>query len=324
LANPTRAVITLATTKMLYVDMAFTLARSFEYWNRRSGISFHIVTDLEIDLPADLRDVRLERLSPGQLGRGFAPKLHLDSLAPADQTLFIDADCLCLGPAKEIFDRFAGRPVSVVGGKISSGAWWGSIAVIRARTGVKSLPFFNGGLYYVERCEAARKVYSRAREIEKQYDEWGLLRLRGHPNDEILMAIAMAEAGIEALPDDGSIMAAFNYYPQFLELNVFAGRCRIANPPPPHRLHTPNGPVRAVEPRFPHFVNTYTDHWRYRAEAKKLRLHSLSRWPRWLAGLFAWCAVSVPGALLVFARDTLRPLYRALFGVRAITPSKRV
>jgi len=310
---------------MLYVDMAFNLARSFLFWNRNSGVSFHIVSDLDIDLPSDLGDgVSLMRLARGKLGPGFTPKLHLDSLAPADRTLFIDADCLCMGPVHETFGRFAGRPVSVVGGSISSGAWWGSIADIRARTGVASLPFFNGGLYYLERCDAARKVYMRAREIEQQYDAWGLLRLRGHPNDEILMAIAMAEAGIEAMPDDGSVMAAFNYYPQFVELDVFRGRCRIANPAAPHPLHTPIAPVRAVEPRFPHFVNTYTDHWRYRAEALKLRLHMLSGWPRWLAHAFALCAVSAPGWSLVFARDSLRPLYRRLFGVRAVTASKRV
>lgn len=324
MARPSRAVITLATTKMLYVDMAFNLARSFEFWNRGSGVAFHIISDLDISLPEDLQEVELVRLRLGQLGPGFVPKLHLDSLAPADQTLFIDSDCLCLGPVHDVFERFTGRPVAVVGGSISSGAWWGSIPLIRSRTGVKSLPHFNGGLYYVERCEATRLIYARAREIAEQYDEWGLLRLRGHPNDEIVMAIAMAEAGLEALPDDGSIMVPFNFCPQILDLNVFAGKCRVANPPPTHPLHSPVVPVRVAEPRFPHFVNTYTDHWRYRAEAAKLRLHLSRRQPRWLAQFLAWSMIAVPGWLQVFARTTLRPLYRALFGVRAVTRSKRV
>ena len=47
---PGRAAITLATTKTVYLEMAYTLARSFMVWNRDSGIDFHIITDLETEL----------------------------------------------------------------------------------------------------------------------------------------------------------------------------------------------------------------------------------------------------------------------------------
>jgi hypothetical protein len=318
-----RAVITLATTKPVYVDMAIALARSFNVWNRHSGIAFHIITDLDVELPPDLANVQFQRVPVGSLGIAFSAKLHLDSLAPAPRTLFVDADCLCVGPLATVFDRFAGRAVSVAGGKISTGLWFGDVAEICRRIGQPVLPKFNGGIYYVEPGPRATVVYARARELEQQYDAWGLVRLRGHPNDELLMAIAMAEAGLEALPDDDSIMASFNVYPEFLAFDVFAGRCEIANPPPPHRLHEAGYPVRTARPLLPHFVNNYTDHWRYRAEVLKLRLVATGV-PLWLARVAATCCVAVPGVAADVGKVKLRPFYCRLFGVRRVRSTSRV
>jgi hypothetical protein len=320
---PGRAAITLATTKAVYLEMAYTLARSFMVWNRDSGISFHIITDLDTELPADLKDVKLVRIPSGALGKGFSPKLHLDTLAPAQHTLFIDADCLCVGPLNPTFDRFAGRAVSVAGGKISTGLWWSDVDEVCRRIGVASLPKFNGGIYYVEPGELAAKVYRRAREVAPLYDAWNLVRLRGHANDEILMAIAMAEAGLEALPDDDTIMAPFNIYPHFLELDVFAGRCKICNPPPPHRLSRDDLPIKAVAPVIPHFINDYTDHWRYRSEALKLRVVAKGM-PLALARLLALCTVVLPGLAVETGKVKLRPVFRKLFGTRRVKLTARV
>jgi len=318
-------VITLATTKMLYVDMAFNLARSFFFWNRGAGIDFHLFTDVEFPVPRELLAMKVSRLPPGALGTGFSPKLHLDKLAPAAQTMFIDADCLCVAPLGEVFDRFAGRAVSVVGDRVmTEGLWFGDVANICVRAGVKQLDGFNGGLYYLEPGPQANQVYARAREIEKVYDDWGLVRLRGHANDELLMAIALAEAGLRAVPSDGTMMEPFNSYPEFRELDVFAGRCVIANPPVGDKLHNSYSKVQVVHPRIPHFVDTFTDHWRYRSEVEKLRLYLGAGLPRWLARAVAFWTVALPGWTEVTFKKLLRPLYHALFGARPIGINKRV
>ena len=319
-----RAVITLATTKPIYVEMAFTLARSFQRWNRDSGIGFHLITDLEFPLPPDLSWIQLVRVSPGALGEGFSPKLHLDSLAPARQTMFIDSDCLCLGPLGPAFDRFAGRPVAVVGDTMSTGQWWGDIAALCQRFHVPALPHFNGGLYYVEPGAAATAVYDQARVLERQYDEIGLLRLRGRPNDEILMSIAMAEAGLMPLADDGTILGVFNVYPKFEALDVFAGRCRMSNPAPPDPMYKPTVPIAAISPLIPHFVNNYTDHWRYRAEAQKLRQTSQQGLPDIVAKAITAVEIEIPGWSVETAKNTLRPAFHKRFGVRRMTPRTRV
>ena len=323
--SPRRAVITLATTKMIYVDMALVLARSFVFWNRGTGIPFYLFTDVEFEMPRELQGhVEVKRMPAGALGTGFSPKLHLDRLAPAPQTIFIDADCMVMGPLAPIFDRFAGRAVSVFGERMTEGLWWGDVAEILKRIGRPAMTGFNGGLYYVEPGEVANKVYARARELEGLYDAWGLARLRGRPNDEVLMSIAMAEANLEAIKDDGTIMVPYYSYAIFRELDVFAGRCSMENPPPGHKLHRDDVPVRVVHPVIPHFVDTYTHHWRYLAEAERLRLNM--RWgvPRWLARLSTFTTISIPGWMAMNGKAWLRPLYRLLFGVRAVKANERM
>ncbi|MBS0223449.1 MAG: hypothetical protein JSR91_22195 [Proteobacteria bacterium] len=305
--------------------MAFALARSFLYWNRDRDIDFHLVTDLDVDLPRDLSGIKVRRLARGELGIGFSPKLHLDRLAPADQTLFIDADCLCLGPLADVFDRFAGHGVSVFGEEVSTGHWFGDIEPLCARFAVPALPCFNGGVYYVEPGEKAAALYARARELEPHYDTIGLVRLRGRPNDEILVSIAMAEFRQVAIPDDGTVFACLEHYPLIHDLSVLDGICRMSNPARPHRLHDPKRPVGHAAPRrIAHFLNSYTDHWRYRTEILKLRLILAGRMPEILARSLAATSVALPGWSAEFAKDALRPMYRRMFGVRPIAPSKRI
>ena len=242
--TPERAVLTLALGKPLYTEMAFNLARSFLWWHRENDVQFFLATDQEGSPPPDLRKIQLIKLQRGQYGEGFSPKLFLDVLAPAPRTLYIDADCLCVGKLDTVFARFAGRPVSVVGGSISEGEWFGDVEKMCRRVGAKALPKFNGGIYYLERGDVSRQVYAQARDLEQEYDALGLKRLRGRPNDELLMAMAMAAHHQEAIPDDGSILGDPQACPGPMSLDAIKGGSRLTNPPPPHPLHQAWYPFR--------------------------------------------------------------------------------
>ena len=112
-----------------------------------------------------------------------------------------------------VFDRFAGKPVSVIGGTISEGEWFGDVAHTCQLAGVSELPKFNGGIYYLKSGPKATAVYERARALLLDYDAMGLVRLRDAPDDELLMAIAMAQEGCCAIPEDGEIMGDFRRPP---------------------------------------------------------------------------------------------------------------
>ena len=322
-AEMQRAVITIATGKPIYLAMAINLARSFLFWHPHSDIAFYIVSDRAVTLPADLDVVRVICVKPGALGIGYASKLHLDRVAPAKQTLFIDADCLCVGNLSSVFDRFSGHGVSVIGGTIADGEWFGDVAKICSHFNLQYLPKFVGGVYYLEPGAKASAVYTRARLLEPDYDELGLVRLRGQPNEELLMAIAMALEGCEALSDDGSISGDLFYYPIILELNVLLGKCRLFDPGPmipSHRSWHVGGEVR---PLIVHFLGHYNSSWQYRAEAKKLRLVFENGIPTGASRLLVNWTYQFPARYHEELKAKLRPIFHRLFGPRKMKSANR-
>ena len=319
-----RSILTIATAKTTYVRMALTLARSFLRWNADSDIAFFLVTDHKLRLPGDLDPVKIIQIEPGALGTGFSPKLHLDQLAQTDATLFIDADCLCFGELTSVFDRFRGRPVSVVGGSISNGEWFGNISRLCTYFGLPSLPKFNGGMYYLERGEKANAVYRRARELEKEYDTLGLVRLRQRPNDELLMSIAMALEGCSALPDDGTILGDPLACPRMGEIDVIRGIARLSNPPPGDECHSVSYPVRAIQPRILHFLGDYTSHSSYRAARGTLELAQVCGLPAWIVSPLVATFYKRPALAWKRIKPLIRPAYHRAFGVRRIKASERL
>ena len=320
-----QAVITIAAGNPYYLDLAWNLARSFRCWHHPSQLDFCIITDLpQDDWPQDLDWVHVQKLAKGQLGLGFSSKLQLDQLAPAEQTLFLDADCLICGSLEPVFKRFKGQPVGVVGGSICEGDWFGNIAQLRTQLDLGPLPKFNGGVYYLEPGDTCSRIYSIARALEPQYDKLGLVRLRNRPNDELLMAIALAEAGLSALPDDGSILGDPQACQMGLRIDVTAGRSQLTNPPARHRLHQAWYPVRTIRPLVVHFLAYHTDRHPYRTQAIQLELMQKLGWPRQLASIAAELRFGIFARLQEFSKKILRPLFRLLFGVRAVKPSNRV
>jgi hypothetical protein len=318
-----KAVLTIATGKPVYIQMAVNLARSFKLWHKNSSIKFTIATDQKHLFPPDLSDIQFIELQPGQYGKGFSPKWHLDKIAPADKTLFIDADCLCVGSLESVFDRFAGHAVSVVGRKFSEGEWFGDIAAVCQRFNVEALPKFNGGIYYLEKGEVSDRVYKTARELAPQYDEIGLRRLRNRPNDELLMAIAMAIHGQTCIPEDGSIMAEPLNFACGIKIDVFKGTAALWNLPG-HPKYQETWPLTEAHPIVVHFLGAYTDSTPYISEALRLEKVIVQGWPVWAATFYVMVTCSFPQTFWNFTKDVLRPVYRKLFGVRPVLKSNKI
>jgi hypothetical protein len=319
-----RSVLTLAVGKPVYVQMAVNFARSFRHWHRDGRIAIAIATDRPELLPNDLDYVTLITLAPNQFGSGFSPKLHLDRLAPAEHTLFVDSDCLCVGPLDPVFERFRGHAVSVVGHHVAEGEWFGDVAATCRAIGVSQIVKFNGGLYYLEPGELCTRVYETARALEPRYDELGLVRLRGRPNDELLMASAMAMHGLNPVPDDGCILSDPQACPVDVQLDVLRGGSRLVNPPPPHPLHRGWNPLRETRPVLVHFLANYAEEHPYTREALRLQLVEARGWPVTFADIAAALARTLPTLGARFMKRVARPLYRLFFGTRPVAVSPRV
>lgn len=318
-----RNIITIATGKKLYVDLAVNLARSFYLWNKDTGIKFYIVTDKPELIPSDiLVFTTLITVKKGEIAEGFSSKLHLDQLAPQGQTLFIDSDCLIFGKLETVFERFKGNAVSVLGGYISDGEWFGDIKVICNKFNITRLPKFNGGIYYLEKGELATKVYTHARKIELSYDEIGFKRLRNKPNDEVIMALAMELNGMKPVPDDGTVMSDPQACQGGYQIDVISGKRELYNPPAPHPLHQSWYPFTKVSPLVFHFLGYYTQHYPYKREAKRLALKMQGKLTK-RRDLYTKIEIEYPERVKNFSKLMFRPLYHLLFGINKIKKSER-
>jgi hypothetical protein len=321
--EPLRAVLTLAIGKPIYFEMAVNLARSFLWWHDNSDIRFFLATDQTMELPPDLSDIKTIRLNPGQFGTGFSPKLYLDKIAPAEKTLFIDADCLCVGALDTVFDRFAEFDVSVIGEQRNNGEHFGDIGERCRQNRIDWVPMFVGGLYYVRRGDVAKKVFAKARELEKSYDELGLVRLRGVPNEEPLLGLAMGIYDQKPIPDDGSIKAEPMFFYDTPEVDVFHGRARLTGGGRrPSKCWTARTLLTA-NPVIVHFNASFAEQPPYTSEAVRLKKVLRYRWPIFIASIYAGVTVRLPYTVAFYLKNALRPVYRALFGFRRLAPSPR-
>jgi hypothetical protein len=308
---------------MIYINFAVNLARSFFLWHPDTAIEFQIITDAPDAFPADIRSLsKIIAIRPGELGVGFSSKLHLDQLAGEGQTLFIDSDCLIFGNLDFVFERFKGHSVSVIGTHLSKGEWFGDIEKICLQYHVPHLPKFNGGIYYLERGTVAGQVYAAARDLEKKYDELGFVRLRGRPNDEVLMALAMQLYGQTPVSDEGTVMSDPQACPGPYKINVISGERSLVNPPPPSPFHRGWYPFEKVAPVIVHFLGHHTEYYPYKREAYRLKKAAHNQLT-FLTEFKALFAIQIPDQIKRTIKVWFRPVYRKLVGTRKIKQSER-
>lgn len=319
-----RNVLTIAVGKRVYVEMAVALARSFFRWNGDTDISFYLVTDLPDLVPGDVKAKSTTiSVKTGEIGAGFSSKLHLDQLAPQGKTIFIDSDCLIFENIDYLFDKFEGNDVSVVGGYISTGEWFGDIGVICKKFALDKIPKFNGGLYYIKKGIEATKVYDTARQLEARYDEIGFLRLRNRPNDEVLMALAMQLNGQKPLDDDGTILSDPQACPGKYYIDVINGKRLLVNPPYPHPQHQDWYPFERVSPAIVHFLDFHAQHYPYKREIYRLGKYALGK-TNLFTPIWAKLHIEYPDRLKLLLKTIMRPVYHLLFGFRKIKASPRL
>lgn len=304
--------------------MACNLARSFLIWNQISDIHFILATDIDEPLPKDLSEIKVIKLQSGLYGSGFSPKLHMDKFSQARETLFIDADCLCASSLSHVFEKFKKWEVSVIGREETEGELFGDIQQRCRAVGISWVPRFCGGIYYFKKGEIGREVFEKARQLERRYDELGLVRLRGAPNEEPLIGLAMSLAGQHPIPEDGTIKAEPMYFSERAELDVFSGKARLFNRKGQPKLYPSWKIPDEVFPAVVHFNCAYAEQPPYTTEAMRLRKVRQNGWSLWLATAYAYFMCLLPYTIREKTKNVLRPFYRSLFGYRAVRPSKRI
>lgn len=208
-----RGILTVATGPRRYRSMASALLESIRL--NSPGFRLAVATDSAGACDDRLRGladelvVVEERMEPGTI-----QKLHLDRWSPFDETLFIDSDCLVFRPLDRAWDYYRGSGgFGVIAyGELTAEDSHPSIQDLGAflsALGLRSIPAFNGGIYYFDRSEKAAAVFRQAREIVDRKDALGLLPFKNSGvADEPVIAAAMGLADAKPLPWDECLTMA--------------------------------------------------------------------------------------------------------------------
>jgi hypothetical protein len=215
-----------------------------------------------------------------------------------------------------LFGLLKGQPVGVFGVSKAEGEMFGDVRSVCERMRVSSLPHFNGGLYYIEKGSCSDAVYARARELEPFYDDIGLVRLRGQPNDEILMSISLAEHGILPVLNSGEYYSDFQWWPIVEHLNIIRSLSSMRNPEPGHPLHQSSFPAGNANAAVVHFLGHHVESALYSQEVMALKLAAKIPFADVAARLFF-----LPRHGVDSLKNLMRPVFRKTFGTRRIKSS---
>jgi hypothetical protein len=237
--------------------------------------------------------------------------------------LFIDSDCLIYGDLTQVFEKFKGHNVSVVGNYITSGEWFGDVTAVCKKFNIKHLPKFNGGVYYLEKSPKTTQVYEAARTLETQYDDIGFVRLRGRPNDEVIMALAMELHQETPIADDGDIMGEFFNFSSGIKSDLLKGYVELYNDPH-HSTYKKEWHLTLAKPIIVHYLGHHNQVMPYIKEVKLLNYIFNDGWPAGIARFYTFLQVSLPFTVAMMLKNIFRPLYHTLIGTRKIKQSERV
>lgn len=196
----TRGFVTIATGHERY----FELARNCLYSYRQFSCDpypFAIITDRENEYTREFDKV----IVISDPDNSYMDKLKLYRELPFDETIFIDADSLAYGDLNAWWDIFAqAGDFSVFGyawKDLSSGrGWFVPEGMGSYSQDIAFIPDFNGGVYYMRKTEACKKVFDIAISAAKNYKNYAF---RGFidPADEPVLALGMAVCRFEPLDE---------------------------------------------------------------------------------------------------------------------------
>ncbi len=268
------SVLTIATNKLSYLQFALNCARSVLLFN---DISIYIVSNITITIPDDLENnVFIIPALAEQAAMGIGIKLYIDKYIQTENSLFIDADCICFDSLDKIFNACAGMDVSCVGRIVPAADWCGEkqAKAIKDNFGPDNLIRFNGGLYYIKKSQVTTRIFDKAREIADKYDEYGFQRINDKwINEEGPLSIAMMLNNQQPIADDGEYMTDL-YTDRFPQLNVLKGYRLLKNPPQGAK-HRPWYPP-SYSPVILHFGGSTINSYPYNSQNALLKLYYLN------------------------------------------------
>ena len=222
----TRGFITIATGKEMYFQFAKNLLLSYKLYCD-TPLPFAIMCDRENEYTALFDDVVLFQKTE----HPYFDKFELLKLAPYDETIFIDSDCLAYADLNQFWDFFADADsFSASGSNYPIDSERGlfrkeEVGIYSERVHWK--PAIHGGLYYIRKDAQCDAIYRDCRYIAEHYTDFHWPDFCAPFADEPVLCLAMAANGCQAKKA---------YPPNFgipwevteMKCDIFTGLCQYA------------------------------------------------------------------------------------------------
>ena len=287
----TRGFVTIATRKRHYYEIARNLLRSYRLFTRQP-MPFAIICDQENDISSEFDDV----IPLDNPFGSFLDKLRLPDLAPYDETIFIDADCLAYRDLNGLWKFFSHcADFATLGYAFPEWkhGWFRLEDTGEFRDRVHFSMVFQGGAYFLRKGKLD-SFSETCRYILEHYDSFAF---PGYPStdpvDEPVLALACS---IHNYPPAASYKDVFGYYPLCGSLKADISKGRLSYRYPPKLFKSPGG-------YFLHWSTIETKGEFYMEETRKLEKMIESgfkpprRWElrREIADLYFTCVNNVSG-----------------------------
>lgn len=296
-----RGIAVLLFGHQLYLDLTKKLALSIRL--NSPGIPLAVITSFDDPELNELFDFVLPH-EPG-FGYGVIQKLSIDLYAPFEETVFIDCDCLVFGNINDMWEKFRHVSVGVVGDMVQKGYWYTDIQALCKKTGHAAIPRTNTGLVFVRRGDEATRIFERARQLLPEYKEFGFHAFRDHVSDEPLIALSLAEYGIEPVEDDKRFYVTVeNVYGPFA-MDVMKGYCRFQT----YSFDTGKMELMATSGRIVHFPGRNREQFIYKRELWKLGIWRRYKWNPKVISLLVGVAVNPIYAAYALVMRSLKTIW---------------
>ena len=218
--------ITIATGDEQYYKIAVNLLRSYRRFTDKR-LPFAVLADRENEY-TDQFDV--VRLFP-HATCSYLDKLAMGELLPFDTNIFIDADCLAYGDLNGLFERFSHADDFSCFGRVlpldDTTGWFKYENLGDLKTSVDYVVGLHGGIYFIRRTDAAKRVFETAKALAADYAKYQFKGRFSTPGDEPLIALSMAIHHCHPIPHALDAITCYWEYEHDMLLDQWNGRARI-------------------------------------------------------------------------------------------------
>lgn len=167
-------------------------------------------------------------------------KLNLNTIAPTDHAIFIDADSVIYGNIEFLFSALSYQSVNVIGINVTNGSWVDEdVASCCAEFRLTKMIRYCGAFYFIRKDDIARVVFREAAKLNQT--ERNFQKHRHNINEEPLISISLSKLNFEPLEDNGSIWSDLVQLQPRQKTSVFRGITLHNDKSYKYKFWLPNG-----------------------------------------------------------------------------------